>query len=95
MEQILFEGIKTKWDPNNRSAEQLSRLLTTATKYTADRKAYLDGDARFEGKLNNFYNKCDEIKGSVDAFSFKGKTQLTDFKKISASSVQQIVYYGS
>jgi len=90
MEQILFEGIKTKWDPNNRSAEQLSSLLTTATKYTADRKAYLDGDARFEGKLNNFYNKCDEIKGSVDAFSLKGKTQLTDFKKISASSVQQM-----
>ena len=90
MEQILFEGIKKKWDPINPEAEQLSKLLTTSKKYMTDRDGYLNGDSRSEGKIVNFYNKCDEIKKSIDAFTLKGKNPIVDFQKISASSVQQM-----
>ena len=90
IEEILFEGIKTKWDPSNPAAEQLSRLLITSKKYTTDRDGYLNGNARSKGKIINFYNKCDEIKADIDAFTLKGKNPIVDFQKITTSSVQQM-----
>lgn len=87
MEEILFGGIKTKWDPNNPTARELSRLLITAKKYTTDRNSYLNG---VDGKISSFHNKCDEINESVNAFSFKVKNPIVDFQKIAAVSLQQI-----
>ena len=87
IEEILFEGIKTKWDPSNPTADELSRLLITAKKYTTDRNSYLNGA---DGKISTFHNKCDEINESVNAFSFKVKNPIVDFQKIAAVSLQQI-----
>ena len=90
MDEILFDGINRKWDPVNPRAQELSKLLTTAKKYTSDRNSYLNGSSHFDGKIPNFYNKCDEIKASIDDFTFKGKNPIGDFQKIAASSAQQM-----
>lgn len=92
IEQILFEGIKTKWTQIEPTTEGLSTLLTTAKKYNSDRQAYLNGDSRDQkrGKLYQFYTKCDEIKKSVDAFTFNDIKSIANFQKIVTSSVREM-----
>ena len=87
MDEILFDGIKRKWDPSNPKADELSRLLITAKKYTTDRNSYLNGRT---GKYANFYNKCNEIIASINAFTFNSKNPINDFQKLAASSVHQM-----
>jgi hypothetical protein len=87
IDEILFDGIKRKWEPNNPRADELSRLLITVKKYTTDRNSYLNG---VDGKISSFHNKCDEINTSVNDFTFNAKNPIIDFQKIATVGLQKI-----
>lgn len=61
MEQILFEGIKSEWNPTNTSIRTFSDTLNTAQIYTTVRTAYVTS------QRTNFVTLCTTMKGIISA----------------------------
>ena len=95
MEQILFEGLKEKWDPTNvKTSVKFTELMTTAQKYTTDRNEYLNGDTtrRNPGKNTLFENQCGKILESINSITFADKipNAIANYQKIVKNSLQQM-----
>lgn len=91
MEEILFEGLKEKWDPK---FEDLKKLMTTAQKYTTDRNEYLNGsNSRNVGKKTEFENTCNKILESIQSITFTNiekTTAIANYQKIVKTNLQQM-----
>lgn len=87
MEEILFEGLKDKWKTDN---ADFNKLMVTATRYTADRNKYLNGDV--SGKIVLFKNQCDTILESVNSITFNDKplNAIANYQKIVKNSLQKM-----
>jgi hypothetical protein len=92
MENILFDGIKEKWFANEQEHNKFLRMINTAKKYSKDRNEYLSvGRGTGEkGKINDFYNKCDDIRRKLESFTFSGKNPLIDFQGLCKTNLQQL-----
>ena len=92
MENILFDGIKEKWFANEQSHNKFLRMIDTAKKYSKDRTDYLTiGRGTGEkGKINDFYNNCDDIRKKLESFTFSGKNSVNDFQGLCRTNLQQL-----
>jgi hypothetical protein len=95
MENILFDGIKEKWMSDKQSRNEFLRLIVTSKKYSEDRNKYLNVGRGTEatggnGKINDFYSKCDTIKETLETFNFSGKNPIVDFQKVCTSNLREL-----
>jgi hypothetical protein len=95
MENILFDGIKETWLSDEQSKNKFLRMIDNAKKYSEDRNEYLSVGRGTQatggnGKINDFYNKCDDIRTKLESFNFSDKNPIIDFQGLCRTNLQQL-----